>query len=162
FIDAVAVRRGEKDAAGDGAVELVLRPIDTGALPGVLAGDVVIRSCDPREPWFVTARHIVAAGERVARVDLRRAALTPFRPRPQLAVPAHAPAVAGARPADAGVRRTAARFDPAAGACAAGVRAVLGQLRDAGVAAAPARRHAGGHAAAGDAPPPPPPRAARR
>jgi hypothetical protein len=80
FVDSIDLGGvGRGGGRVDGA--LVLYPVDADAVPQVAAGQVVIRSCDPREPWQVTARRLHPLGGRRARIDLATAAIAPLPPR---------------------------------------------------------------------------------
>src|SRR5436190_816773 len=63
------------------SIGAIVRPISVDTIPAAARGDAVIRSCDPNEPWFLTARRIVPIGERAARVELRGAAIAAYQPR---------------------------------------------------------------------------------
>jgi hypothetical protein len=75
FVDTV-------DVIGRGpAGSLVLHPVVPDAVPALPSGRVVIRSCDAREPWMVTARRLHALDGRRAKIDLATATIAPLPPR---------------------------------------------------------------------------------
>lgn len=69
FVDAVV------EAANDSHAALVLRPIPPEAIPASPAATVAIRSCDPLDPWVVSASSLVAVAGNAARVCLRGASI---------------------------------------------------------------------------------------
>jgi len=74
FVEAV-----DDDVSGRAA--LVLRPVSPEAIPAVASSRVTVRSCDPAEPWMITAGRLQACGARAARLDLGDAVLAPLAAR---------------------------------------------------------------------------------